>query len=355
MLKKIKYILLVFVMFFLFIPNTTAEEKVTLYLFWGDGCPHCAAEQEYFKTLQEEFPNLEIVKYEVWHNEENQQLLNQIATKTEKSFTGVPVTIIGQTIITGFSTSTEQELRRTVSYYSENTHHDIVQEIKDGTYEQTAEIPDEEFVIQEKKLDENTTLNLPIIGEINFKNFDLMTAIPILGLLASFSLPVLWLIITYAAAISLQKAKKDKLILLPIGLLLIGITSILTAKIEIEAIKWIARIIIIIISALLAIESLQKIKIPKPLQKIILLLLAIAIGLTASPIYSTIVSTLLETNDISIIMNILIHIGYLIAYIIPYIIILLICHIPWKKLPEHGKQGVQISIMIATILVILFI
>ena len=355
MLKKIKYILLVFVMFFLFIPNTTAEEKVTLYLFWGDGCPHCAAEQEYFKTLQEEFPNLEIVKYEVWHNEENQQLLNQIATKTEKSFTGVPVTIIGQTIITGFSTSTEQELRRTVSYYSENTHHDIVQEIKDGTYEQTAEIPDEEFVIQEKKLDENTTLNLPIIGEINFKNFDLMTAIPILGLLASFSLPVLWLIITYAAAISLQKAKKDKLILLPIGLLLIGITSILTAKIEIEAIKWIARIIIIIISALLAIESLQKIKIPKPLQNIILLLLAIAIGLTASPIYSTIVSTLLETNDISTIMNIVIHIGYLIAYIIPYIIILLICHIPWKKLPEHGKQGVQISIMIATILVILFI
>lgn len=355
MLKKIKYILLVFVMFFLFIPTTTAEEKVTLYLFWGDGCPHCAAEQEYFKTLQEEFPNLEIVKYEVWHNEENQQLLNQIATKTEKSFTGVPVTIIGQTIITGFSTSTEQELRRTVSYYSENTHHDIVQEIKDGTYEQTAEIPDEEFVIQEKKLDENTTLNLPIIGEINFKNFDLMMAIPILGLLASFSLPVLWLIITYAAAISLQKAKKDKLILLPIGLLLIGITSILTAKIEIEAIKWIARIIIIIISALLAIESLQKIKIPKPLQKIILLLLAIAIGLTASPIYSTIVSTLLETNDISTIMNIVIHIGYLIAYIIPYIIILLICHIPWKKLPEHGKQGVQISIMIATILVILFI
>lgn len=355
MLKKIKYILLVFVMFFLFIPNTTAEEKVTLYLFWGDGCPHCAAEQEYFKTLQEEFPNLEIVKYEVWHNEENQQLLNQIATKTEKSFTGVPITIIGQTIITGFSTSTEQELRRTVSYYSENTHHDIVQEIKDGTYEQTAEIPDEEFVIQEKKLDENTTLNLPIIGEINFKNFDLMTAIPILGLLASFSLPVLWLIITYAAAISLQKEKKDKLILLPIGLLLIGITSILTAKIEIEAIKWIARIIIIIISVLLSIESLQKIKIPKPLQNIILLLLAIAIGLTASPIYSTIVSTLLETNDISIIMNILIHIGYLIAYIIPYIIILLICHIPWKKLPEHGKQGVQISIMIATILVILFI
>lgn len=355
MLKKIKYILLVFVMLFLFIPNTTAEEKVTLYLFWGDGCPHCAAEQEYFKTLQEEFPNLEIVKYEVWHNEENQQLLNQIATKTEKSFTGVPVTIIGQTIITGFSTSTEQELRRTVSYYSENTHHDIVQEIKDGTYEQTAEIPDEEFVIQEKKLDENTTLNLPIIGEINFKNFDLMTAIPILGLLASFSLPVLWLIITYTAAISLQKEKKDKLILLPIGLLLIGITSILTAKIEIEAIKWIARIIIIIISALLAIESLQKIKIPKPLQKIILLLLAIAIGLTASPIYSTIVSTLLETNDISTIMNIVIHIGYLIAYIIPYIIILLICHIPWKKLPEHGKQGVQISIMIATILVILFI
>lgn len=356
MQKTIKYILLVIITLLLWIPNIKAEEKVTLYLFWGDGCPHCAAEQEYFKALQEEFPNLEIVKYEVWNNEENKQFLNQIASETRKIFSGVPVTIIGQTIITGFSTSTEQELRRTVSYYSDNSHHDIVQEIKNGTYEQTSEIPDEEFAKQEKKLDENTSLNLPIIGEINFKNLDLITSIPILGILASFSLPVLWLIITYATGISLQKEKKDKWLLLPIGLLLIGLTSILSSKIQIEAgIDWIARIIIIILSAVLAIEGLQKIQIPRTLQKILLLLLAIVIGLTSSPIYHNIVSTLLEINDVSIVMNILIHIGYLIAYLIPYIIILLICHIPWKKIPKKEKLGIQVSIMIATMILIIFI
>lgn len=355
MQKTVKYFLLVIIMFFLLIPNTKAQEKVTLYLFWGDGCPHCAAEQKYFETLQEEFPNLKIIKYEVWHNEENQQFLSQIASKTGKNFTGVPVTIIGQTIITGFSTTTEQKLRRTVSYYSENSHHDIVQEIKDGTYRQTSEIPDEEFVKQEKKLDENTTLDLPIIGEINFKNLDLITSIPILGLLASLSLPALWLVITYATGISLQKEKKDRWILLPIGLFLIGVTSILSSIIKIEAIDWIARIIILIISALLAIEELQKIKISHTLQKILLLLFAIAIGFASNTISNNIVLTLLEINNTSMIINILIYTGYLVAYLIPYVIILFVCHFPWAKISKQKKQGIQISILIATMILIIFI
>lgn len=159
MKKVIKLISFTFIMFLLLIPNTYAKENVNLYLFWGDGCPHCEAEQEFLTEIEEEFPNLKITKYEVWHNQKNQELLNLIASKTNQTLTGVPVTIIGQTTIKGFATPTEQEIKRAVEYYSENKHQDIVKEIQNGTYKQTEEIPDREFKKHEKELNKNTSVH----------------------------------------------------------------------------------------------------------------------------------------------------------------------------------------------------
>ena len=65
MVKKIKIFLLLITLFIVGIPNVEAKEKVNLYLFWGDGCPHCEAEQEFLTEIEEEFPNLKITKYEV--------------------------------------------------------------------------------------------------------------------------------------------------------------------------------------------------------------------------------------------------------------------------------------------------
>ena len=107
MKKKIKIIIIALLL--AFITNVQAEEKVKLYLFWGDGCPHCEAEQEYLADLEQEFDNLEITKYEVWHHEENNNLLKTIATSTNKTLRGVPVTIIGPTIITGFNMEAEKK------------------------------------------------------------------------------------------------------------------------------------------------------------------------------------------------------------------------------------------------------
>lgn len=84
MQKKIKYLLFVLVMFLIVIPTANAKEEVNLYLFWGDGCPHCEAEQEYLEDLQKEFDNLKITKYEVWHNEDNNQLMKKSQVKQTK-------------------------------------------------------------------------------------------------------------------------------------------------------------------------------------------------------------------------------------------------------------------------------
>ena len=239
MLKRIKQILIVIILLLVLIPipKVNAKEKLNLYLFWGDGCPHCALEKKYLEDLKKEYKELNVIQYEVWYNEENNSFLKQIADKTNKSLTGVPVTIIGQTIITGFKESTEQQIKRAIDYYLDNDYQDIVEEIKNGTYKQQEKLPDQNFVEQEKKLDKKTTIELPFIKKLNFKDMDILTAIPILGVLASLSLPALWLIITYFSSISLVKDRKTKIILLPVGILLIGVFSIIQSILKLEIIN----------------------------------------------------------------------------------------------------------------------
>ena len=53
---------------------TEATPDPVLTIFWGDGCPHCEAEWEFLTDLTAEFPELEVIGYEVWYNDANRTL-----------------------------------------------------------------------------------------------------------------------------------------------------------------------------------------------------------------------------------------------------------------------------------------
>ncbi|MDP7180604.1 MAG: hypothetical protein QF824_05015 [Candidatus Woesearchaeota archaeon] len=44
---------------------TYAERNVTVYYFWGDGCPHCAKATPFLYSLEDKYPELRIEAYEV--------------------------------------------------------------------------------------------------------------------------------------------------------------------------------------------------------------------------------------------------------------------------------------------------
>ena len=356
MLKRIKQILIVIILLLVLIPipKVNAKEKLNLYLFWGDGCPHCALEKEYLEDLKKEYKELNVIQYEVWYNEENNSFLKQIADKTNKSLTGVPVTIIGQTIITGFKESTEQQIKRAIDYYLDNDYQDIVEEIKNGTYKQQEKLPDQNFVEQEKKLDKKTTIELPFIKKLNFKDMDILTAIPILGVLASLSLPALWLIITYFSSISLVKDRKTKIILLPVGILLIGVFSIIQSILKLEIINIISTVIIIILCITFIIHKLEKINLTKSQLTGLTLLLAIAIGLATKTNYWQVANTLIEVEKLSLLAKLVLNIYYLIAYLSPCILLSLLL-IPWKNISSQKQKLIELSIWTISILVVIFI
>ena len=60
-MKKILYIILCFLAF---VPSIVfaSEKELNIYLFYGDGCPHCAAEEKFLNEYLKKEKNVKIKK-----------------------------------------------------------------------------------------------------------------------------------------------------------------------------------------------------------------------------------------------------------------------------------------------------
>ena len=89
---------------------TKEEGKVNIYFFWGDGCPHCESESAFFDSIESEYGDYyNLYTFETWQNEENAELLKTFSDAMEVESRGVPYTIIGEEVFTGFSESMESD------------------------------------------------------------------------------------------------------------------------------------------------------------------------------------------------------------------------------------------------------
>lgn len=205
MKRIIKIFLLLVVLLFPLVVNAK-DNKVTLYLFHGDGCPHCAAEIEYLNSIEKKYDNLEIVKYEVWYNEENSNFLTQVKESFGVNNSFVPATIIGNTLITGYSDSIGNKIERAINYYSKNDYTDQIQKIKDGTFDK--ENYKDDFEESEKKTDDDVTIKVPIIGKVNLKRVSLMTSAVVIGLIDGFNPCAMWILLFLISVLIGMKNRK---------------------------------------------------------------------------------------------------------------------------------------------------
>ena len=210
MKKKINY--LIVILFLLIMPfQVFAKDKeVTLYLFHGDGCPHCKEEMEYLDSVEKKYKDLKIVKYEVWYNEENSELLKKVQDTFDITTKGVPTNVIGSTVITGFGSSTGKTIERAIEYYQKNDYEDIVSQIKDGKYEGK---PVDKFSDEEKKTDKEMSLDTGILGTVNLKKMSLITAAALIGLVDGFNPCAMWILLFLISVLIGMKDRKRMWIL----------------------------------------------------------------------------------------------------------------------------------------------
>lgn len=112
--------------------NNDIKNTVTLYLFRGNGCHFCENAIQFLETLPSEYSYLNIEIYEVWNNEENANLMNEVARKLDLEVSSsVPFIVIGNTYARrGFAEGMISGIKKEIeeSYHS-NTYEDIVKEI----------------------------------------------------------------------------------------------------------------------------------------------------------------------------------------------------------------------------------
>jgi cytochrome c biogenesis protein CcdA/thiol-disulfide isomerase/thioredoxin len=105
MRKKI-FFLIIFIFFLSFFSpkEILATEKVEIYFFWGQGCPHCAQEKPFLEELKQKYSQLEVKEFEIYNSRENQELFKKVAQAYKTQAQGVPTTFIDKDFIVGFGT-----------------------------------------------------------------------------------------------------------------------------------------------------------------------------------------------------------------------------------------------------------
>lgn len=106
------------------------EKKVNIYLFWGDGCPHCKEELEFLESIYDEYKKYcNIYAFKVWYNQDNADFMIELADELGEEVSGVPYTIIGDKTFSGFGISMKKDLKSTIMN-QHNKNFDVYKKLK---------------------------------------------------------------------------------------------------------------------------------------------------------------------------------------------------------------------------------
>lgn len=208
------------------------EDKVNIYLFYGNGCPHCEKEEKFLAQLEEKYKDkIQIFKYETWYNSENTNLM----LKIKESFNlpinkSVPFTIVGKETYVGYNDYVGTKIEGQLKSYLEINN------------------DDENIVDKDKE-------QIPLLGEINVKEVSVGLVAIILGFVDGFNPCAMWVLLFLINMLFGMKNKKKMFLLGFVFLLtsafvyflsMLGITAVLS-YISVPFIRSIIGIIAVII------------------------------------------------------------------------------------------------------------
>lgn len=99
------------------------ENKVNIYEFYGQECPHCIKLNGFFEKIESEYGNFyKLNKFETWHNSENLEIYKEFASVLGYEAKGVPFIVIGNQVIRGFSEIKEQEIIDAITSQYKNSY-----------------------------------------------------------------------------------------------------------------------------------------------------------------------------------------------------------------------------------------
>ncbi len=89
---------------------------VNIYMFWGEGCPHCEVAKPVYQGLAESDPRINFYGFEVYHHPENLDLFREFAALHGGEPQGVPTVYVGDRYWVGYSENIKNALESYLKY-----------------------------------------------------------------------------------------------------------------------------------------------------------------------------------------------------------------------------------------------
>jgi len=212
-MKKLLVFLLSLCFFLPLVDAKTNETKfVNAYLFHSSSCSHCEALIGWFDDYLKENDKVKLYKYEVSHNKENMQKYIEVKKLLNNDSNGVPFLVIGEDVIIGFGSSTDEQIVNLINKYLNKDYDDVVGnylglKVYEGVKDNNIDKNDEE------EKNENIEYEAPIIGKFNAKSVSLPLLSIILGFVDGFNPCAMWILIFLITMLFNMQDKKKMWIL----------------------------------------------------------------------------------------------------------------------------------------------
>lgn len=226
--KIIKYILILVVSLFAFLninPLVKAEEitPVNLYLFYGEGCPHCSKERAFLEKAKERYGDKIVInEYEIYYNYKNASIFMNTVKRLNINNGGVPLLVFSDDkFISGYgidattgvqiTSMIEGCLKDGCDFDIEKVFHpeEITKDSSDILIKDSITEP-----ISETNINDNPIMiNTYLFGNIDLKKLSLPVATAVIALVDGFNPCAMWILIFLITMLINMKDRKKLYIL----------------------------------------------------------------------------------------------------------------------------------------------
>lgn len=217
-------------------PTPVAAQEgnpVVVYMFWGEGCPHCAGAKAFFEKISPKYPELELRFYEIYMEVENQEKFIKMAEAFGFEAWGVPTIFIGDRYWEGYAASLDAEIEGAIQECIENGCKDagagvIVPASTQAPNPTSTPIPANPGNSNSNSPtpSENRVIKVPVFGDIDLTNQPLFVATALIAFVDGVNPCSVW-VLTMLIALTLHTGSRKRVAL--IGVIFISITALVYA------------------------------------------------------------------------------------------------------------------------------
>lgn len=220
------------------------KNPINIYLFWGDGCPHCAAAKPFLDSLPDKYPEVIYQNFEIYNDEDNRQFLLNMAEKYGIEQLGVPTIFIGPHFVQGYNKELEQQIIDVINHCSQKGCVDaaegVTRTVADST-ESTLFTPTATLIAtpilvnpsslvmptsQPESLLQSQSIEIPFFGKIDLAPKSAAFSTVLIAFVDGFNPCSLW-VLSMLIALTLHTGSRKKVF--TIGIIFLTVTAIIYA------------------------------------------------------------------------------------------------------------------------------